>query len=124
MSAFACPPRYAHHSVAHFRSGRTPEPGPRRLARRETKDGHCVKALPRFQFGRGKVRMMGGIGEVLRFQTQSIATLVRDTRLAFNGAVEEIPAVKLNARLIGENTHDPSGGRFIDLRCFSQFPAS
>ena len=68
--------------------------------------------------------MIRGIGEVLGFQAQPIATLVGDPAFPLIVPSKKLPAVKLNTRLIRKNTHDPSAGGFINFRCFSQFPTS
>src|SRR5690348_3289907 len=65
-------------------------------------------ALARLQFGRGKIRVIRRVGIVLRLEAEAETVAVGDAALAVDAAVEEIAAVKLNARLRGQDFQFPS----------------
>ena len=54
--------------------------------------------------------MIGGIGEMLGFEAESGAVIVSTASLAVDGAIQEIPAVELQAGFGGPNFHQAAGG--------------
>lgn len=66
------------------------------------------------ELGGGKLREIGGIGEVLGFEAKAGMALVEATVFAAEGAVEIIGGVELNAWLGGIDLHAASGFGFGD----------
>lgn len=62
--------------------------------------------------------MVGGVGEVLGFEAEGGVELVGGAGFAFDGSVEEVAAVELDAGLIGEDFEDASAGGFVDFGGF------
>lgn len=48
--------------------------------------------------------MIGGIGKMLRLETDRGAALIGDAALPLDRAIQKIPGVNLNPRLIRQNT--------------------
>src|SRR5882672_410489 len=74
---------------------------PTGLPTRKLEDRGRLILLPRLQHRRGKSGMVGRVGEMLGLQTETIAKVVDLSAFSLNRPIEEVPAVKLNARLVG-----------------------
>src|SRR5580704_9822363 len=80
---------------------------------RELEHRRAPKRLPRLKYGAWKLRLIRRIRKVLRLQTEPIAPLIDLTALPRDGSIQEVPRVKLNSWLRGENLHHaPTGGIF------------
>ena len=88
---------------------------PMNLATRELKDRSRLVFLPRLEDRRGELGMIGRIGKMLRLQTKTVPQIVDLATLALDGSIQEIPAIKLNPRLIGQHLQDSSRLRFVGL---------
>ena len=65
-------------------------PSPRRSFRGELENRLRMKCFARPENGRGKIRMIRRIREMLRFQAKSVAQLVRMTLFSDDGSIQEI----------------------------------
>ena len=72
------------------------------------------------QHGRWKLSMIRAIGEEFRFQAKPSPVLVADSLFPGDGSVEQIASVKLNARLIGQDIHGPTGAGIVEWCCQPQ----
>ena len=63
--------------------------------------------------GGRKMRLVGGVGVVLRFEAEASTFLIRDTAFAGQGTVEEIACVKLDAWLGGPHFQGAAGRRIV-----------
>ena len=63
---------------------------------------HCV----------GEMWVIRRVGEILGFETDASAMLIRNAVFAKCFSIEKIPAIALDAGLIGENIHRSTTGRF------------
>src|SRR5580692_1877029 len=61
---------------------------------------------------------------MLSLEAQRRVQLIRLSTFAFDRAVQEVPAVKLNSRLIGQNFKNSSATRIIKLGSFHQFSSA
>ena len=59
--------------------------------------------------------MIRRIRIVLRFQAKPVAMFVDVTLFSGDRAVQEIAGIELHAGLGGEDFHNPSAGRLVDL---------
>ena len=62
-------------------------------------------SLARTQYRRGEIVVVGGIGEVLRFERQSRMVVVTVTAFADLLAVHALPGIELESGLVGEYFH-------------------
>ena len=61
----------------------------------------------------GKLRLVGAVGKVLRFQTQSALPRIGTAGFPGQGTIEEICGVELEPRLIGKDPHHPAAGFLV-----------
>ena len=86
------------------------------LLRRELKYRLLMEPLIRPQDRRRKIRMVGRIGEVLRFQAEAVAAFVDVAMFPGDGAIEKISGVELDAGLRGGDFEDAAAGVLVDAR--------
>lgn len=63
-----------------------------------------------------KLRLVGAVGKVLRFQTQSALPRIGTAGFPSQGTVEEVCGVELESRLIGKDLHHPAAGFLVKDR--------
>ena len=88
------------------------------LFRREGEDGGAVVGLAGFELGGGEGGVVGGIGVVLGFEAEAEVLGVGGSGFSFQGAVEEVAGVELDAGFGGGDGEDSSGGRVVDFGGF------
>src|SRR5205823_10694239 len=81
--------------------------------RRGPVDGARAVLLPRTQDRRGERRLVGGIGEVLRFHGEAVAVPVDDGVLAPQRAVEKVAGIELQSWLRSGDLHHTPGCRLV-----------
>ena len=58
--------------------------------------------FPRSQHRRGKFRVIGCIGKILRFEAKTGAEWIIRAAFSFCGAIEKVSRIKLQSGLVGE----------------------
>ena len=61
-----------------------------------------------------KLRLVGAVRKVLRFQTQSALPRIGTAGFSGQGTIEEVCGVELESRLIGKDLHHPAAGFLIE----------
>lgn len=80
---------------------------------REAVNGPGFVILAGAQDGAREVWLVRAVGIVLRFKAEPAAMDIGLAALTFQPTVQEISAVELNARLLGEDLHKASGSRLV-----------
>ncbi len=63
-----------------------------------------------------KLRLVGAVGKVLSFQTQSALPRIGTAGFSGQRTIEEICGVELEPRLIGKDPHHAAAGFFVEDR--------
>lgn len=87
-------------------------------------DGGLRVGLARAQHDAGEVGLVGGVGEVIRFEAEGIVLIVDHAPFSGERAIEEVTAIELDAGFRGGDFEDPAGGGFCDPRGEGEFTAA
>ena len=63
-----------------------------------------------------KLRLVGAVGKVLRFKTQSALPRIGTAGFSGQGTIEEVCGVELKPPLIGKDSHHPAAGFLVEDR--------
>ena len=97
-----------------------PRPGSQQLAGAELEERGLMISGAWLKHSRGKLRLVGRVGEVLGLQAQAAPLDVALAPLARQAAVEQIARIELNSWLSGEDCHRAPASRLEEQRRASQ----